>query len=149
MRSNKCSISICIYVSMRQNTTQPIFLSYVYLYLYFLSMYIMLFVIFHHSPFFHFIFKRIISLSRETRGEPPPDVVSGENVTLPSSFIALRREAITTMIFLSFFLLSFFFAFIFIQQTTKKIIIKKIVIPGPTTGSCLVFFLHVHTPPHH
>ena len=33
---------------------------------------------------------------RGPRGEPPPDVVSGENVTLPSSFIALRREAINS-----------------------------------------------------
>ncbi len=44
------------------------------------------------------------------RSEPPSDVVSGENVTLPSSFIALRREAITTMIFATFFL---FFLFLF------------------------------------
>ncbi len=70
----------------------------------------------HYFPFFAFIFKSTILL-RESRGEPPPDVVSGENVTLPSSFIALRREAIT-MIF-SFFplfihtLFRFHFSFYF------------------------------------
>ena len=31
-------------------------------------------------------------------GEPPLGVVSGENVTLPSSVIVLRREAIPTML---------------------------------------------------
>ncbi len=111
MRSNKCSIAIYMYVSMRRNTTQHIFLSYVYLCVSFLNMYV--FVIFHYFPFFHFIFKSIISLSRETRGEPPPDVVSGENVTLPSSFIALRREAIKTMIFSPFLFCSYIYSLSF------------------------------------
>ena len=79
-------------------------------------------------PFFHFIFKSTIFLSRETllsretRGEPPPDVVSGENVTLPSSFIALRREAITTMIFSPSFVHTyslFRFRFSFYFHSTK------------------------------
>ncbi len=70
----------------------------------------------------------------ETRGEPPPDVVSGENVTLSSSFITLRWEAIKTMIFLPYFFFpSFFFpsfSSLFILQDTTKIV--KIVTPGPT-----------------
>ena len=33
-----------------------------------------------------------------TRGEPLPDVMSGENAALP--FIDLRREAVTRMIFM-------------------------------------------------
>jgi hypothetical protein len=50
---------------------------------------------------------------RGPRGEPPPDVVSGENVTLPSSFIALRREAITTMIFVPFLFCSYIYSLSF------------------------------------
>ena len=58
---------------------------------------------------------------RETRGEPPPDVLSGEYVTLPSSFIALRRD-ITTMIFSSFFpYFLFLFAFHSVRFSFHKI----------------------------
>ena len=42
--------------------------------------------------------------------------------------------------------LSFSLLFSFNKILTKKL---KIVIPGPTTGSCLVLFLHGRTPPHH
>ena len=63
---------------------------------------------------------------RETWGEPPPGVVSGENV-------------IFSFLFSPLFLFRFFFRFalssIFIQQNTNQI--SKIVTPGPTTGSCL------------
>ena len=55
-------------------------------------------------------------------------------MTLPSSFIALRQEAITTMIFTFFFPLSFslFILLYFYQQNTNKN--QKIVIPGPANG---------------
>ena len=94
MRSNKCSIAIYIYASMRRNTTQHIFLSYVYLCVSFLNMYILC----HFSlfPFFSFHNLKYYLPFLGNQGEPPPDVVSGENVTLPSSFIALRREAINS-----------------------------------------------------
>jgi hypothetical protein len=82
---------------------------------------------------------------RQTWGEPPPDVVSGENVTLPSSFIALHREAITTIIFYSFFLVSlllfrFSFCSIFILQK---------VISGPTHGFWPHAFSSWSHPPRH
>ena len=63
-------------------------------------------------------------LLRETRGgvtgEPPPDVLAGGNVTLPRSFIALRREAITTMFFHSFFPFPLFF-FLFYHVLNKML----------------------------
>jgi hypothetical protein len=67
-------------------------------------------------------------LSRESPkgdlGEPPPDVMSGENVTLSSSVIALRREAITPMIFSPFFP-SLFFAFHSIRFSFNKMLRKN------------------------
>jgi hypothetical protein len=59
-------------------------------------------------------------------GELPPDVVSGENVTLPGSFIALRREAMTMVplslsLSLSLFVLfSFFYPFTCFQVYWNK-----------------------------
>ncbi len=81
---------------------------------------------------------------RETRGKPPPDVVSGENVTLPSSFIALRREAITL-----FFSLRFSFCSMFIQQNTSKQYKNSDTRTYLQMGSGLVLFLHGRAPPHH
>jgi len=131
------------------------------------------YVFFRHFSlffFFHFIFKSTIFLSRESllsresRGEPPPDVVSGENVTLPSSFIALRREAITTMIFFPFLSWSYIYSLsfsLFVLFSFKKILTKnlkiqqntnkkfKIVVLGPTHGSEPLLLLLIRVPPYH
>ena len=68
----------------------------------FIPLYFPLFLYLYIFLFYLFYLSLLGSPLRWPRGEPPPDVVSGEKVTLPSSFIALRREAITTMIFFPF-----------------------------------------------
>ncbi len=141
MRSLKCSIIffsvMSIYVSL---------LKYVF------------FRPFYYFPlFFHVIFKSTIFLSRETllsreaRGEPPPDVV-WENMTLLSSFIALRRDAITTMIFFPILFCSCIYSLsfsLFVLFSFNKLLTKnlKTVVLGPTHGFWPLLFLHVRAPP--